>query len=74
MNSLEDIHNGIQIHLDINAIYYRLKVCDCINQMKNDWKGSELSAKRMGKVLHKVFKAVLDYLNNSFPTLAESGS
>ena len=54
------ILEGGQIHPDLNARYTRFKICDHIRKMKNEWKGSELSEKSMGKVLHKLFKAVVN--------------
>ena len=42
--------------------------------MQNKWKGAELAAKRLGKGLHKVFKVIVNELNNALPTLGESGA
>ena len=42
---------------------------DHIRHMQNEIKVLELSAKGMVKVLHKVFKSVLNELNNLSPTL-----
>ena len=36
---------------------------------KNEWKGSELSAKSTGKGLYKVFKDVVNELKNALPNL-----
>ena len=66
--------DGSQIHPDNKARYAKLKIIDCINQAQIKCKGAELSYKSMGKSLHELFKAVVDQLNNSFPTLEESGS
>ena len=54
-NALEEILGGSQIHPELNAIDDRLKIHDCIKQTKNQWKGAELTAKSMGKGLHKFF-------------------
>ena len=51
-----------------------MKIYDRIKQEQNEWKVEERSAKSMGKGSHKVFKADVKELNNSFPTLGESGS
>ena len=59
-NTVEEIWDGSQIHPVTNARDTRLKIHDCIKQTKSEWKGSELSAKRIGKDLHKVFKAVVN--------------
>ena len=60
MNSIEDIQDGSQIHTEINATDAILKIRDRIKQTKSELKVSELSANSMGKVLHKIFKSVLD--------------
>ena len=51
-----------------------MKIRDHIRQTQNEWKGAELSEKIMGKVLHKLFKDVVNELRNAFPNLGESGS
>ena len=38
-NTLENIRDGSKIHLKINAIYARFKICDHFRQTKNEWKG-----------------------------------
>ena len=57
MNSIKDIWDVNYAHPYINARDSRLKMCDHINQVQSEWKVAELSAKRMGTVLHKVFEA-----------------
>ena len=69
MNALKDVQGRSQIHQEINARYDRLKINDRIKQTQSEWKGEELSEKSMGKVLHKVFKAVVNEINNELPTL-----
>ena len=64
-NSIEDIWYGNQIHPELNTRDDRLKIRDCIKQTKSGWKGSELSANSMGKGLHKLFKTVVNELNNT---------
>ena len=56
--NLEDIWYVIYVYLNINARYARLKIRDHIRQLENEWKGTDLSAKHMGKGLHNVFKAI----------------
>ena len=68
-NCLGYIWYGSQIHPDINAGDTILKIRDLIKQTQNEWKGEELSENSIGKSLHQVSKAVVDELNNLFPTL-----
>ena len=51
-----------------------MKIRDLIRQEQSEWKGSELSTKRMVKSLRKVFKDVVNELKNSLPTLVDSVS
>ena len=74
MNALEKIWDGSQIHPDINTRDNIFKIGDCIRQTKNEWKEAELSANIIFKGLHKVFKAVVNELNNMLPTLRYLGS
>ena len=60
MIDLEDSVDGSQIHPDVNARDYTLKICDHIKRTQNEWKGEELSAKSIGKVLHRFFYAVVN--------------
>ena len=71
MNALEDIWDGNYVYPDINARYDRLKTRDRIKKAQSEQEGEELSQKMMGKGLHKVFKYVLNKVNNSLPTLGE---
>ena len=59
-NVLEDIRDGNHIHPDINARDYILKIHDPIKQAQSECKGVEISAKVIGKGLHKLFKAVVN--------------
>ena len=63
-NDIKHILDGSQIHPYINTRDARFKISDCINQAKIECKGAELSVKRMGKGLHKLFKAIANKLNN----------
>ena len=68
-NTLEDIRNVNYLHPGINTRYARLKIHERIRQTQGEWKGLELSAKRVGKGLHKIFKAVVNELKNLLPIL-----
>ena len=57
-NALKKIWDGSYINPDINSRYAILKIHDHINQAQSKLKETELSEKRMGKVLHKLVKAV----------------
>ena len=73
INSIKDIWDGNYVHPDINACNSGLKILDCIIQAQIEQNRAELSAKRMGKGFHQLFKAVVNELNNSLPNLVESG-
>ena len=60
MNALEDICDGNYVHLDINEGDDRLKIRDHIRQAQSEKKGRKISAKMMGKGLHKFLKAVVN--------------
>ena len=69
--AFKDIRDGNYVHPYINTGDDGLKLRDHARQTQGEWKRAELSAKRMGKDLHKVFKPVVYELNNKFPTLGE---
>ena len=58
-DALEDIWGGSYVHLNINARYAILKIRHCIRQAQSEWRRVEISVKRVGKGLHKVFKVIL---------------
>ena len=70
-NDLEEIQYGNYLHTDINARDTILKINDHIRQGKSERKGVELSAKSTGKGLNKVFKDIVNKLNNSIQDLGE---
>ena len=70
-NALEEIQYGNYLHTDINARDTRLKINDHIRQWKSERKGVELSAKSIGKGLKRVFKDIVNELNNSIQDLGE---
>ena len=63
MNDIKDIWYGSYVHKYINARDARLKIRDRIKQAQSKCKEAELSAKIMGKGLHKVFNADVNKLN-----------
>ena len=52
--------NGKHIHTDINTRYVRLKIRYHIIQKTSEWKISEFTENKTGKVLHKLFKPVIN--------------
>ena len=56
---LEDIRDGSQTHPNVNKREARYKICDHIRQIQSEWKGALKATRSMGKVLHKVFSAVV---------------
>ena len=63
---LENICDGRQYHPSINRRKTRYKIRDHIKQRRAEWKGALLSMQNMGKVSHKVFKAVLMNFHNHY--------
>ena len=74
MNILEDIFDRSQYHPIIVRRKARYKIHDCVKQRKAKWKGALLSTQKMGKCLHKVFKAVVNEISKALPIIRESGS
>ena len=71
---LEDIYEGSQYHLSFNRIYAHYQIRDHIKQRKFKYKGWLKSTRNMGKVVHKVFKAVVKEISKDLPIFGESGS
>ena len=69
MGMLEDICGGSQYHLSINRRWGRYKIRDRFKKRRAEWKGALLPTQNMGKVLHKVFKAVVNELPETLPIL-----
>ena len=71
--TLHDIRNGNQTHLNIDKREARLKMRDRIKQKKSQWKGALRATHKMGKGLHRVFSTIvseiLQELTNSMTTL-----
>ena len=70
-NDLEEIQDGNYLHTDINTRDTILQIHDHIRQGKSERKGVELSAKSTRKGLNKVFKDIVNELNNSIHNLGE---
>ena len=64
---------GNYVHSGIIERDAKMMICYRIIQAQNEWKQSALIVKRMGEILHRVFKAVVNELNNYLPTLVQSG-
>ena len=73
-NMLDDICEGCQFPPSVNwrEAYYKIR--DYIKQSQEECKGAFLSTRNMGKGLHKLFKAVGNYISQVLPILGESGS
>ena len=57
---LEDIRNGIQSYQIINSREACYKIRDNFKKSQQEWKGALSSTQNMGKVLYKLFKAVVN--------------
>ena len=69
---LEDICDVSKSHPRINRREACYKIRDCIKQSQAEWKGALLSTRNMGKVFHKLFKAVVNEILQLLPILGES--
>ena len=72
MEMLEDVRDSSQSHPSINRIEARYKIRDCIKRVQAKLKGALLSTRNLVKLLHKVFKAVVNNISQSLPILGES--
>ena len=63
-NAIEDIQDGKYTHTDTNERDYILKISDRIRISQGERKGADLSVNMKIRGLHKVFKDVLNELNN----------
>ena len=59
---LEDIFDGSQSHHRVNMIEAGYKICYHIKQSQSEWKGALIYMRNMGKGLHKLFNAVVNYI------------
>ena len=71
---LEYICDGSQSNKKVNRRETRNKTRDRIKQIQPEWKEALKATQNMGKVLHKVFKAVIKEISQDLPPLGESGS
>ena len=71
---LEDTRERIQSHWSINGREARYKIHDYIKRGQAEWKGALSSTRKMGKGLHKVFNALVNYILQELPILGESRS
>ena len=55
-----DIIGGSKSHTIINSIEACYRICYCIKLIQMEWKVAILSTQNMGKVLHKLFKSVVN--------------
>ena len=66
---LEDIRDGNQSHPNVKRREACYKIRDRIKQRQSEWKGALKSTQKMGKYLHKVFKAVVREILQDLPPL-----
>ena len=66
---LEDMRYGGQSHLIINRIEAQYKIRYHIKRIQEEWKGALLSTRNMVKVLHNLFKAVVNDILPVLPIL-----
>ena len=71
---LEDIRDGSKSHPRVNRRETCYKIRDRIKRIQTEWKRALLSTQNMGKILHKVFRAVVNEIPQVLPILVESGS
>ena len=71
---LEDIHDGIQTHPNVNRREARYKIRDYIRQRHLEWKVALKAMRSMGKGSHKLFSMVVKELLKELTPLRESGS
>ena len=71
---LKDIRGGSQYHLIIDRREACYDIRDCIKQDQAEWKEALLLTQTMGRVLHKLLKAVVNDIPQALPILGESGS
>ena len=70
----EDIRDDSQSRPSVNRREARYRIHDHIKQSQEKYKGGLLSTQNMGKVLHKVFKAVIGEILQDLPIWDEYGS
>ena len=71
---LEDIRDRSQTHPKNNRREAHYKIRDRIRKRQSKWKGALKSMRSMRKVLHKVFRTVVEEISQELTPLGESGS
>ena len=71
---LQDIRDGNQNHPKINKREARMEICDRIFKNKSEWKGALKATHKMGKGLHRVFKAIVSEILQVLSNFGETGS
>ena len=72
--TLHDIRDVNQTHLNIDKKEARCKIRDRVKQMQSEWKGALKAKRNMGKGLHKVFSNIVKEILQELTNLGESGS
>ena len=67
--TLHDIRDGNQTHLNIDKREARLKIRDRIKQKKSERKGSFRATHKTGKGLHKVFSTIVMEISQELTNL-----
>ena len=71
---LKDTCDSNQSHPSINSREARYKIRICIKQGQAKWKGVLLYTQNIGKVLNRLFKAIVNEISQALSILVESGS
>ena len=70
----EDIHDGIQTHLNVNRREACYKIRDCIRKRQSEWRRALKATQSMEKGLQKVFSTFVIENFQELTALEESGS
>ena len=71
--TLHDIRDGNQTHPKIDKMEARLAIRDRIKLKKFQWKGALRATHKMGKGLHRVFKAIVSEILQELTSFSEIG-
>ena len=71
---LQDIRDRNQTHPEINKREARMAIRDRIKQNNSKWKGALRATHKMGKGLHRVFKAIVSEISQELINFGETGS
>ena len=72
--TLHDIRDGNQTHMNIDKREARLKIRDRIKQEKSEWKGALRATHKMGKGLHKELSTIVKDISQELTNFGETGS